>query len=1109
MAEERRPVDFTLDYDFVAPSADYSKADTKITDPLLVEACGIDGRFSGGLRSFPGFRALGLNEAYRDAGGNCYGPLLVGPGINHARYVNGSWQCFWQFLPLAIARHDDQTTRRIKFFKHVAFQKASKSSQIVSGFVIGLPWPGAISQGASSWNSTGSANWGLPVIVNQFVLVFIYWDDEPYPHPCQGASNPLAQWGGPNITQTIAPGWRARLLSAPWYLTPGGGGAQACMAVNVTSFGNTDVASYGNAAYITNPMLNAPIWASPNLYGFGWGGPSALVGAMPNMTVSGDGGHGPQTLYYDSTHKYVAMRPMGSQLSFSLSSAFSSVDALGDWYDNPLGKIRVPSNTNRFALGVTCYSSSRDVRTTMERLEYKAHSAATNPPAYPTAVALAKVKIPVSAWSSGFDYVELWRSPLDLEDSLFLESRVALPSLPAYSATKDGADQNYRQFILLSGSSSKVPSDFLSGSDIANNRLDLIDVGLSDVSLAQQEPYSGYDLFDQAPPDKTSRIVTSQKMTFVVGDSGDDYDAAGFLGPARAVVPPRLRWTSPLFPRPEDFGDTANSWAPDADAGMLYGLATAGNFNFVVGDKALLAARKAVERVSVSTVGDDLVPVSRFAWCVGAGNLFVLTKNGLFVVSGSDASVQPVDALATLLRGHDYWGQELCLDGAGPYPAIGLEYDESGNCLFIRNLNRLTALVLWLETGAVTTLEDFVWEFSTSGRITTSVDITAPTAPNVWPNSHTSIPTSSRRAFFIGEVSGAVQVSSLPIYGENLRFFDVFYADFANDAPPKPTEGYTTSRSCTMHGCARGTTSIEVFAPPSGSTLNTDDWNDRLLSSPILSLTANGTSSEWLEVVGNSERPPGGAASLLLLTSLLNRRMSNCVVHLFSPDRKTHIRRVFMCATVGTDTPDYGGLRYVVAPQLKAEERMVLSGGLFVLAPIVFRAVVAPITSDPNKQASNVGGRVNLSSACAVWDVLDVDRYYRALSGEYGAPLVERAMAGLASPVCFTLGKSKLTAPVTLSSALAGCVPVRDNASGVIQLAQALSIGASWPVGRLREDVRVVSQVGRTEQETAVGLSFSGLRAAVGWEAYLSGVLVELQSARVLGSILASPRKAG
>jgi hypothetical protein len=71
---------------FPLPSANYNAAELSVMHPQLLDCAGIDGRFEGALRSFPGFRAVGIAEAYHNVDtGEALGPMLVGPHHTHVR----------------------------------------------------------------------------------------------------------------------------------------------------------------------------------------------------------------------------------------------------------------------------------------------------------------------------------------------------------------------------------------------------------------------------------------------------------------------------------------------------------------------------------------------------------------------------------------------------------------------------------------------------------------------------------------------------------------------------------------------------------------------------------------------------------------------------------------------------------------------------------------------------------------------------------------------------------------------------------------------------------------------------------------------------------------
>lgn len=1013
---------------FKIATADLSQSEFAVQLPSLLEAYGVDGRKKGSVGSFPGFRGLGINEAYANAG-----PVIVGPGVGHVTAGLAAW---WHW-PLILRRYGSPT-KEVKFFKHIEFKKSAMSAQLVSGFVLMIPYEGPC------LGDTGlQYDDGLPLstIRGNYVVALLYWDDEPLPHP-----NPAGWVPAPD---PLDPGWRIRILNKTTYTDGDPGGHDA---TNCGGSTNMDVAAWGQFGYIVNP----DVCATGKSY---WGTPEGLSAwSVP------DGGQGPQALYYDDVNKYVRLRPMGSELAGFSAVPHAAYHDDGDTH----GYYYVEVAEDEFRFFATLLDSATGRRT---QITSDAVSTGFTGHLNEYYYGGESVLIPTRAWGEGYDTLELWRSPLNYPGMSFKEQEFALPATcPVYDAGLDGLDPYVRRYAAVYACRTATPDTIPAG------RTDFMSPGVDDTGLVIQEQWSGYYCYDQPPPADSSRIVSDDDMTVVVAAKGNNAEDATVLV-SRAVVPPKLRWSSPAIPRPEDYSATANLWTPDEKVGMVCGMARAGGFTFVVGTRGTLVGRRTADRMVFQHLGEELAPVSRFAWCVGDGCLLILTKTGLYVVSGLDASVQEVEGVSRLLSDDLAWGQELTLDVASVEPAIGLEYDESGGCLIIRNLNRLEAVCFWPKTGAITGLLDFAWSKSTSGMMTT-----ASKSGSTWYPSG-----QLRQAFFIGELDVAAHVDGEDNNPVNWpAYLDIFYADFGRNSVGTVDGGYVRGPTMTAHGLA---TALEG-APAEIQ----DTWDGSILRGSIVSLTSVGMTHKMTRL--NATMPivlPAGGKTVPKML----RRFTGAIVHLWSADGVTlHARRMlFWFAGVGTTA------QYYLWPDIPSAMKTILAGGFFAVAPVVFRVKLPLLPSDDGEAA---GTRKTVAAVSMVSDFPLVRRYF--CTAPQDDPQVDYTDAS--GTRMWAFGDSAIEGP--LSSTTVDVGPSYGNQcirGEAVSLE--IAIGQSYPVptGRLREAIRAVLTPSRLEQECVVALPFGGHNITVGIEAYLCGAVYELRAMRVQGTILPSPRK--
>lgn len=1032
--------------DFTVPSADYSVSPEKISAPLLMECAGIDPRFKGTLRSFPGFASLGINDSYMLESGLAAGPLLVGPGITHEDASgNPDWQHWQMKLPKG-------SSNPIKLFKYIEFKRDVTSSDVISGFVIALPYTGPLNPaGVANVNKAGLPYWhgtGFDDELTPYVLAFLYWDTLYYTTPRNFSKGP---------------GWRIRILSPQkGYYDLLDGSTTGTETVFVEFFGALDVSCWAQFGYIAGNMNFTDNTAADRN---DWDGYQSFGCSSTLSTFDGyDYTQGPAVLYYDNARKYVRVREMGPQILASQTPTFLDAADVTPPIDTP-GELVIQTGgtaaTNGLinslgspavcTVAVSFFNNTTNLRSDMQL------DRTVILPADTRLYLVGRASLHEDLWNN-FDTIELWRSPIGQPGVLYKENSFALGTLPAYDADKD-EDASHRSFLITYGLGSTttqtaeaaIQADYTPGT---NYRYDFVSAGVSTYGLMMQPMYDGVWEFTAKPPHDGNKLLVHQDTCFMV--NGLVYNSN------TPYVRPRMRWSSLIIPRPENFADTDNNYFPDEEVGLVYGICRAGDMYFVPGTRCTLSFRRNGDRLAFSNVGENLAPVSRFAYTVGGNRYFVLTKEGIYVVDANDGSVQPMEALNHELLADERWGRELLMNFDQMIPSIGLEYDESGDVLIVRNLNRSEAVLVSMKTGFVTKVHDFPWTLSTQGQSPShTADGTA------WSEGERV-----SKAFFVGEQSLT--------QGQNVNdpYFDIFYIDFAPDRPVSSSTYYYSQRPVTMHGDPGV---VEFNGSPSFGRVE-----GSLLSGDIYEvLTESGGESKF-----KIDVELGGQADLML--DRLQRKLLGGFVHLFSEDGETHVRRQIHWIEADADTR----ATFVLYPALSAAEITALDGGRYAVCPVVVRVIPPIIQSN--------GNMANVSSGSILMDVLAV----RSAKPVAGVTWVN--VADAVNMQMFAVGYDRESRDLAVADSYGG-YGTQDVAFSLgtddVTGNYIVAFPSPPPPGRFKEVERTRVTPSRYESETAFGLRFNTTTGCVGVEAYPTATLLELHSLKIAVNIQPGNRR--
>lgn len=134
-------------------------------------------------------------------------------------------------------------------------------------------------------------------------------------------------------------------------------------------------------------------------------------------------------------------------------------------------------------------------------------------------------------------------------------------------------------------------------------------------------------------------------------------------------------------------------------------LIAAGDYAFVVGDTSIFRIHRAGNRIAINEIQTLAGGVSRFA-AVGVGTtLFYVSPTGLFAVEGASGEFQLVSALDRIIQND--WRASLS--------SLHLVYDNNLGAVALLNTTEKEMILLWNNTGAITGLRDIPFKFGTQG----------------------------------------------------------------------------------------------------------------------------------------------------------------------------------------------------------------------------------------------------------------------------------------------------------------------------------------------------------------------------------------------------------
>jgi hypothetical protein len=167
-----------------------------------------------------------------------------------------------------------------------------------------------------------------------------------------------------------------------------------------------------------------------------------------------------------------------------------------------------------------------------------------------------------------------------------------------------------------------------------------------------------------------------------------------------------LSWGSLIKYAPEEcrVGDAVP--LGDSQDETVLALVAAGDYAFAVGASSVYAIRRDTKWLTVNKAQTMSGGVGRYA-AVGVGtSLFVVSPSGMFVYDGATEQAQLVSAMDRIIL--EDWRESL--------GAVRMTYDMRLGALMLLNDTEDEMVIMWNNTGAITTLRNCPWIYATYGE---------------------------------------------------------------------------------------------------------------------------------------------------------------------------------------------------------------------------------------------------------------------------------------------------------------------------------------------------------------------------------------------------------
>lgn len=730
-----------LDYQFTAPQLNLSTLIPQLPWGHFWKLVGVDGRYTGGLRRFPGFRVL---DWYSN----------ISNGASGSGRASGSTSPTLSVLSTHLRSHTPY------YFQYISLQKGDLD-EVLRGFVIGSSGGGSTylvflhydteaetwylanlaPPTGSSWSSTDRVDCACDgrrayISVEGKGNITLQWKDWGYTANTDTVTITHNTAGGtPLYVKKIDGEWN--FVSSTGGTLNTSGSTTIPVTTDATSVGKYPVKAIGSntSAYkqlcvsyndwiderinvVTNTdgvVLPVAQLSSSALADDPDGLPAAneedvnFVAASNALRTSGG-------TFTGSTTQDVSQKSTGSLQQLTMGPGDAPIDLEG------FDLIAADFNAGIMVQGGVLEEGTVKIRFRwfdQRRQIYSPLSATYDADVSDNyAVKLTFSDDTVSArLSEGFNFLVVYRTVTD-GTVFYPEQVLEFPYERSYPGRNRKASDDCFGGLDQKSATQTGPSDtdyyvYVGGISAQHNPTGLKNVGtlvggpsgdtkswslgLADISLVRQPPYDPIlDRVDDVP--RSGRIAAYQDK-LLMGDWSEDHTEGN-----NATV----RWSTLLGSSVENFPLVDHWYKPVSYGDALLGLAAGGDFAYAVRPGGVTRFQRSGTVMQVNELYDKIGGHSRYGFTTMGNALWLVTSLGLVRIDGASGRQDIVGAIERVFSDPTYfWRNSLA--------NVSLVYDGELGALMALNTATDEMYLLWLNTGLVTSLEDVPFVFGTEG----------------------------------------------------------------------------------------------------------------------------------------------------------------------------------------------------------------------------------------------------------------------------------------------------------------------------------------------------------------------------------------------------------
>jgi hypothetical protein len=225
-----------------------------------------------------------------------------------------------------------------------------------------------------------------------------------------------------------------------------------------------------------------------------------------------------------------------------------------------------------------------------------------------------------------------------------------------------------------------------------------------DPALILQEQYDPY-MDEWGPAPRMKKLISYNGILVGVTDIEAPINADTSWEEAEQRVE-EFCWSSLATGEPENF-PAANRVPVDEPAEKVLSLELVGGHVFGVSTGGVYRLTRSGTSMAVDNIATKVGGVSHYGQTGVGSSLFVLTRGGMKEFDGNTGEQKSVTVLDRIVQDDSEW--------AGSLASVQMEYDAALGALVLLNTSTREAYLLWENTGAVTKLEGCPWSWITSG----------------------------------------------------------------------------------------------------------------------------------------------------------------------------------------------------------------------------------------------------------------------------------------------------------------------------------------------------------------------------------------------------------